>query len=212
MIILYGVWQDPKCESTKSQHKDSSGSTRIHYVDPTRSITCVQEDPSGSTFGIHQDPNLGSTRIPLWHQKGPATLNPKDPWRLSTWINLDTPPGSTSIHQDPPFGSSNSHHLHPTGSTLLIIQYLPGSTNGIPLEAPMGLPRSDRTQHVDQPRHHIDQAGSTWVHQDPSHGSTRIHHTDPPSGATRIHHFDPPGSIMWNYKDPPGSITVSLEI
>ena len=70
----------------------------------------------------------------------------------------------------------------------------------------------------------MDPPGSiSWIHQDPSLGSTRIHRVDPPGsiawiqqepsrgsnrshpwiqqdpsrGSTRIHHMDPPGSVMW---------------
>ena len=53
--------------------------------------------------------------------------------------------------------------------------------------------------HVDPPQ------SITWIHQDISCGSTRIHNMDPPGftcGSTKIHHVDPLGSIMWFHQDP----------
>ena len=46
----------------------------------------------------------------------------------------------------------------------------------------------------------------TWIYQNPSPGSTRIHHVNPPGciiyGSSRIHHLNPTGSIMWIQWDP----------
>ena len=46
----------------------------------------------------------------------------------------------------------------------------------------------------------------TWIYQNPSPGSTRIHHVNPPGciiyGSSRIHHLNPTGSIMCIQWDP----------
>ena len=65
--------------------------------------------------------------------------------------------------------------------TLLLIfstiqRFPPRSTSGIHLDTPLGLPRSNRTQHVDKRRSTIwiksNQPGYTWFHQVYRAGST----------------------------------------
>ena len=43
----------------------------------------------------------------------------------------------------------------------------------------------------------IRQEKITWIHQDPSHRSTRIHHVNPPGSIPWIHQDPSRGSIMW---------------
>ena len=127
------IHQDPSC-----------GSTKIHHVDPPRSIKWIVDLP-GSIKCIHQDPPCGFT---MFHQV--------DPPGSITWIHQDFSRGATMIH-DPWCGYTRIHHVNPPGSIMWIHQDLSCG--------------SVRIHNVNIPgNHHMDSHGSTRIHhhQDPS--------------------------------------------